>query len=67
MSVSLGTVNRCNDGHIFPTTPTTVLLSVHFGATKFGRCPIDGKWLWYRRVRRNDLIDGELAHLQRRG
>jgi hypothetical protein len=52
---------RCSGGHLFVTSwPKLVFLSVHFGPSKFLRCPVDGHWRMARRVYPGDLTQAEL-------
>ena len=44
-------IYRCSDGHEFKISLWTRLTSLHLGASKFGRCPVDGKWRKYHLLR----------------
>jgi hypothetical protein len=51
---------RCSDGHLFVSGETTRLFaSVHLGAKRFMRCPVDGKWRLASNVNSTDLIETE--------
>ena len=60
-------VYRCSDGHLFKMTMLIRLFSVHLGITKFGRCPLDGKWRMLRWVREGELTERELESVHGRG
>jgi hypothetical protein len=52
---------RCSDGHLFVSNETSRLFaSVHLGANRFIRCPVDGKWRMASNVNSADLTEAEL-------
>ena len=52
---------RCSDGHLFVSSETARLFgSVHLGAERFIRCPVDGKWRMASNVNSTDLTEAEL-------
>jgi hypothetical protein len=52
---------RCADGHLFVSSETARLFgSVHLGAKRFMRCPVDGKWRMASNVNSSDLTEAEL-------
>lgn len=57
---------RCSDGHVFPPTLAVHLLSVHFGASRFGLCPVDKKLRSINRVSEDDLTEEQLHEVQQR-
>ena len=51
---------RCSDGHLFTATEgSRLFLSVHLGAKRFMRCPIDQKWRIIRNVPADELTEAE--------
>ena len=56
-------IYRCQDGHLFVARSWLKLLvaSLHFGARKFLRCPVDHHWRMAASLSRNDLTDDQLA------
>ena len=51
---------RCSDGHLFTSSEGSRLVrSVHLGARRFMRCPVDRKWRVMRNVKPRDLTDAE--------
>lgn len=59
-------VLQCSDGHLFVSSQQARLFgSIHFGAQRLMRCPVDGKWRMASNVNRNDLTEGELREAQR--
>lgn len=57
---------RCSRGHLFTASQLKmIVLSVHFGATKFTRCPAGHHWGMVTRVNGNDLSESELAEAKR--
>ena len=59
-------VYRCTDGHLVRLSLVNNLLSVHLGTSKYGRCPVDGRWRILRRVHRNELTERELESVHGR-
>ena len=59
-------IYRCSDGHLFTATwPKLVFMSVHFGASKLTRCPVDSRWRMITWVAANHLSAADLADAQR--
>lgn len=57
---------RCSRGHLFTASLLKMLLlSVHFGATNFTRCPVDPHWGMVTWVNSNGLSESELAEAKR--
>jgi hypothetical protein len=51
---------RCSDGHLFTSTEgARLFLSVHLGAKRFMRCPVDRKWRICENVQAAGLDDAE--------
>ena len=51
---------RCSDGHLFTSSESSRLFSsVHFGAKRLMRCPVDRKWRMMENVQAKDLTDAE--------
>ena len=59
-------VYRCSDDHLFTISLLNRIFSVHLGLSKFGRCPVDGKWRMYSLVRSVDLTERDLYRLHGR-
>jgi hypothetical protein len=59
-------VYQCSDGHLWVSDSWLKLqfTSAHFGSSKFGRCPVDGRWRMSARLDRDDLTDAQLAQAQ---
>ncbi len=58
---------RCSDGHLFVSSETGRLFSsVHLGAKRFMRCPVDGKWRMASNVNSSDLTEAELQEARSR-
>jgi hypothetical protein len=52
---------RCSDGHLFVSSETARLFrSVHLGARRIIRCPVDGEWRVATNVNSADLTEAEL-------
>jgi hypothetical protein len=52
---------QCSDGHLFTSSEgSRLLLSVHFGAKRLMRCPVDGKWRMMGNVNSRDLTEAQL-------
>jgi len=56
-------IYRCSDGHVFKLSFARRVFSLHLGAKKFGRCPVDDRWRMFRPVPRNRLTDSQLARV----
>lgn len=51
---------RCSDGHVFPIGLTDHVLSLHLGARRLLRCPVDKRWRMVAMVWEQDLTAEEL-------
>ncbi len=52
---------QCSDGHYFTSSESARLFaSVHLGAKRFMKCPVDGKWRIMRNAHVKDLTEAEL-------
>jgi hypothetical protein len=57
---------RCSDGHLFVSTEGKRLLgSIHFGAKRYTKCPVDNRWRMAQNVWANDLSATELDDARR--
>lgn len=57
---------RCSDRHLFSANfVKLIFLSVHFGASKFLRCPVDHKWRMADRIDPQSLSETELDEAKR--
>lgn len=56
-------IYQCREGHYFLVRSWLKLLvaSVHFGGSKYLRCPVDHHWQMATRVNSNDLSEDQLA------
>jgi predicted HD phosphohydrolase len=54
-------VQQCSDGHYFTSRESTRLfLSLHLGAKRFMRCPVDHRWRMVGNVSSRDLTEEQL-------
>jgi hypothetical protein len=52
---------RCKDGHLFVSSETSRLFgSVHLGASRLMRCPVDGKFVKASNVSESSLTPEQL-------
>lgn len=57
---------RCSDGHLFVSKEGKRLLgSIHFGAKRYTKCPVDNRWRMAQNVWANDLSATELDDARR--
>lgn len=57
---------RCSDGHYFTSSESKRLFgSIHFGAKRLMRCPVDGKWRMAGNARSTDLTPEQLEQARR--
>lgn len=54
---------RCSEGHLFKLSLARRLFSLHLGLSKYACCPYGNHWGMIRLVRRSELTDAELMHL----
>lgn len=53
---------RCSDGHLFTSSEGGRLFrSVHLGAKRLMRCPVDHKWRIMSNVDRRDLTPDQIT------
>lgn len=51
---------RCSDGHVFPLRLADHVLSLHLGARRLLRCPVDKRWRMVEMIWEQDLTDEEI-------
>jgi hypothetical protein len=58
-------IYRCDDGHLFQRTLREMLLEANLGPKRHkGRCPVDGKWVFYIRVNRAELSEDQISEIK---